>query len=916
MNNLELPANDIVTADTNTNEINDNDKKNINENLVTQPTQQATQATQKNGVERFTQDKLDDNIVCRIICTSGEVPIRDLRADFEQVSREISSVKHKWSFGRNAHAVDFHLGNIARLSNVHFYIWLGEDGNLMIRDNSTNGTWCNGSRLERGQNYMLSQGDEITVGFYVSEDVLSFIVFVNENYKKKLQLYEINERERQREVEDGNKKKRTFVEMDLEGKNADLNTRVALPHGSKSGDEHGAMQVRTSYKNGHAHDTRLTGIHKDFSVQDEVVGQGAFATVKKAIERSTGRTFAVKIINKRKLIGTKLDGVQRELEVLKILKHPRIVMLKAYYECADNYYLVMEYVPGGDLMDFVAANGAIDEDAAREISRQILQAIEYMHKMKISHRDLKPDNILIEQDDPVLVKVTDFGLAKAQNNGTIMKTFCGTLAYIAPEVVMEQEHTTPTRDNHKNKDNNDNNNNVRKRLHRLDNEYSPLVDMWSMGCLVYVLLTGHLPFSGGTQHDLFRQIKNGAYHAIPLRDNRVSEQGINFIEALLQVDPLKRLDATEALKHEWIRGNNAIDGAEYISSVPLSQNLRGDPRKTNQTTEQYINNHNNNDNSDSNGYNIRDRFQNHQDDDALVELNKKFKIPNIPVQRFTQPPKTELKSPFELKLKLKKDIGTGDANVVDGDDKRLDPIGISNDKQSYPFGIIPDTYGFTKEESKGIFIRFDASSYTILEKFNLPKSFNILQGQQRGFFVGRDSVCDLSFPNLAVLSKVHFMIIKRRHAVANSSMYESAAAALDDVWLYAFGTNAMYVNNKKLSKGYKCKVYNDDIIKFVWDKRQSMEITYRLRFVDNTGLYMHGSPPSEPEHTPSLCCPPEILAINDGFNTQFYEYALQNRPMHKQNEQEREIPTALMTKHKLSNQKRPMKKTNVKSESN
>ncbi|KAL6944943.1 hypothetical protein ACO0QE_002385 [Hanseniaspora vineae] len=878
MNNPQPPANDDMTVDSSNHEHDHNtdlEQKN-NANPITQPTQptqQATQATQKNGVEKFTQDKLDDNIVCRIICTSGAVPIRDLRADFDQVYREPSSVKHKWSFGRNPHAVDFHLGDIARLSNVHFYIWLGEDGNLMIRDNSTNGTWCNGSKLERGQNYMLSQGDEITVGFYVPKDVLSFIVFVNESYKKKLQLYEINERERQRDVEIENKK-RKYVEMD-EGDRGDR--RVALPYGSKSADEHGSsVHLHLSHKP----DTRLTGIHKDFSVQDEVVGQGAFATVKKAIERSTGRTFAVKIINKRKLIGTKLDGVQRELEVLKILKHPRIVMLKAYYECPDNYYLVMEYVPGGDLMDFVAANGAIDEFAAREVSRQILQAIEYMHKMKISHRDLKPDNILIEQDDPVLVKVTDFGLAKAQNNGTIMKTFCGTLAYIAPEVVMEQEYVTPPRGGGNNNNNNNNNNNdddeannnMRKRLKRINNEYSPLVDMWSMGCLVYVLLTGHLPFSGGTQHDLFKQIKNGAYHAIPLRDNRVSPQGISFIEALLQVDPLKRLNATEALQHEWIRGTN-VEGEEYVSSVPLSQNLRGDSKKTNHTTV-------------SNGPNNQEH-----EDDALVELNKKFKIPNIPVQRFTQPPpppKTELKSPFELKLKKEADMN-----------------------ESF-IGITTDTRFFKKEERNGIFITLHAN-FDDLEKFNAPEAINIFQGQTRGFFVGRDSICDFAFPNVSVLSKIHFMIIKRRHVVANSSIYESAAAALDDVWLYAFGTNAMYVNGHKLAKGYKCKIYNEDTIKFVWDKKNNMTIEYSLRILDGTGLYLGGSRPFEPEHSTSICCPSEILK-QDRYQGEFYYYALENRPIYKQNSKEIEIPEAYMKTRKRKTDKKPVKKTSVRKE--
>ncbi|KAK6454277.1 kinase-like domain-containing protein [Scheffersomyces xylosifermentans] len=188
----------------------------------------------------------------------------------------------------------------------------------------------------------------------------------------------------------------------------------------------------------------------------------------------------VKIINRRKALNTgggAMVGVDRELSILRKLDHPNIVSLKAFYEDLDNYYIVMELVPGGDLMDFVAANGAIGEDATQVITKQILEGIAYVHKLGISHRDLKPDNILIMQDDPILVKITDFGLAKFSDNSTFMKTFCGTLAYVAPEV---------------------------------------FTDIWSLGCLVYVLLTSHLPFNGNTHAQMFQKIKKGEFHEAPL----------------------------------------------------------------------------------------------------------------------------------------------------------------------------------------------------------------------------------------------------------------------------------------------------------------------------------------------------------------------------------------------------------------
>lgn len=292
-----------------------------------------------------------------------------------------------------------------------------------------------------------------------------------------------------------------------------------------------------------------TGIFKDYSIKDEVVGQGAFAIVKKAVERKTGKTFAVKIISKRKVMGN-IDGVTRELEVLRRLNHPRIVRLKGFYEDDESYYLLMEFVSGGDLMDFVAAHGSVGEDAGREITKQVLEAVKYIHGMGISHRDLKPDNILIEQDDPVMVKITDFGLAKIQGNGTFMKTFCGTLAYVAPEVISGKN----SEDKSQNK-----------------NKYSSLVDMWSIGCLVYVILTGHLPFSGSTQDQLYKQISRGSYHEGPLKDFRISDEARNFIDSLLQVNPKDRLTAEKALDHPWIK--IGYTGSSIDSHVSLSQSL-------------------------------------------------------------------------------------------------------------------------------------------------------------------------------------------------------------------------------------------------------------------------------------------------------------------------------------------------------
>lgn len=350
---------------------------------------------------------------------------------------------------------------------------------MLIKDVSTNGTMLNRIKLTKGKGYILAQGDEISAGMGVTEDMITFMVF--------------------------------------------------LPRRSKT--------------------TPENGIHAFYDLRSGVLGQGAFAVVKRAVERSTGDHYAVKIIDKKKVMHGM--AVQREIDILKKVQHENIVSLKAFFEDERNFYLVMDLVDGGDLMDFVTNNGPIPEDATREIARQVFAAVAYMHSMSISHRDIKPDNILIAQDEPVIVKVSDFGLAKIAKSGTHLQTFCGTLAYLAPEVLARKHDNTKSI------------------------VYSDKVDIWSIGCMLYVLLTGYLPFPQNTQQALYKGILNGEFSTDILREHMVSEEGINFIRSILQVDPTVRPSAAEALKLPWILEGSEIesDSVEVTSAGPLSHSL-------------------------------------------------------------------------------------------------------------------------------------------------------------------------------------------------------------------------------------------------------------------------------------------------------------------------------------------------------
>lgn len=267
----------------------------------------------------------------------------------------------------------------------------------------------------------------------------------------------------------------------------------------------------------------------------ELVGQGAFALVRQAVKRETGEKVAVKIIDKSKITGNLENAVEREIEILKQLKHPNIVALHDIFIDDKHYYLVMDYVPHGDLMDFLLnaqtpEGPGLPESMCQQIVKQVLEAVAYVHSVGISHRDLKPDNILINSFDPVCVKVADFGLAKLQAQGTFLKTFCGTLSYLAPEVMATRCGGSSQR----------------------QGVYTRLVDIWSVGCLTYVILTGCMPFGGDKQEDLYRSVISGEFYQAPLTNAHASEDAISFVKYLLTVDMDARPEASQALKHPWM----------------------------------------------------------------------------------------------------------------------------------------------------------------------------------------------------------------------------------------------------------------------------------------------------------------------------------------------------------------------------
>mmetsp|Transcript_1949 Transcript_1949/g.3411 ORF Transcript_1949/g.3411 Transcript_1949/m.3411 type:complete len:375 (-) Transcript_1949:269-1393(-) len=278
-----------------------------------------------------------------------------------------------------------------------------------------------------------------------------------------------------------------------------------------------------------------TAVYQDCNIQQlldrytfgELIGIGAYATVKKAVDNYTGQQVAIKIVDKaRYRVGD--VSLQREIEVLCMVDHPNCVQLYAVYYTLQNVYIVMELVSGGELLDRITERGNYTEQVAAALITQILQGVAYLHSHGIVHRDLKLENLILlndREDSPV--KIADFGLAKMMKpEEATLRTMCGSPQYVAPEIL--QVGTTVE-------------------------EYTPAVDMWSVGVILFILLSGYSPFDDDNDAALFANIKEGRYDIDDPVWDVVSDSAKDLVAKLLTVDAGARLSARQALSHPWLR---------------------------------------------------------------------------------------------------------------------------------------------------------------------------------------------------------------------------------------------------------------------------------------------------------------------------------------------------------------------------
>ena len=284
------------------------------------------------------------------------------------------------------------------------------------------------------------------------------------------------------------------------------------------------LKIATGY-------TNLTDI---YDIKQKL-GNGKFGLIKLGINKKTNKKVAIKIMSKQKMDNSDLELVRTEIEILKICQHPNIIQLYDVFENINYFYIIMEYCEGGDLFSYLEKrNFRLPEKMAAKFMHKMCAAVYYIHSYGIAHRDLKPENVLMtSNDENADLRILDFGLSKIIGPNEKTREPYGTLSYVAPEVL-------------------------------LDIPYGKEVDLFSLGVITYLMLSGSLPFDDKKSEEaIARKTVN---EDPPYKGSiwkSISNEAKDFIKGLLEKNPEERMNIKEALEHDWFQkfdnsGNNVI----------------------------------------------------------------------------------------------------------------------------------------------------------------------------------------------------------------------------------------------------------------------------------------------------------------------------------------------------------------------
>ncbi|XP_050667258.1 phosphorylase b kinase gamma catalytic chain, skeletal muscle/heart isoform isoform X1 [Leptidea sinapis] len=263
----------------------------------------------------------------------------------------------------------------------------------------------------------------------------------------------------------------------------------------------------------------------------EIIGRGISSTVRRCIEKETGKEFAAKIIDLSQEsqdgvdTHTMRDATRQEINILRMVAgHPYIIELQDVFESETFIFLVFELCKNGELFDYLTSVVTLSEKKTRYIMRQVLEGVRYIHDKDIVHRDLKPENILL--DDQLNVKITDFGFAKVLKDGEKLFELCGTPGYLAPET-------------------------LKANMFEDAPGYGREVDLWACGVIMFTLLVGCPPFWHRKQMVMLRNIMEGKYSFTSPEWVDISEDPKDLIRRFLVVDPMERIKISDALGHPF-----------------------------------------------------------------------------------------------------------------------------------------------------------------------------------------------------------------------------------------------------------------------------------------------------------------------------------------------------------------------------